>query len=183
MTVTWLLFVLDKQKRRITIHFVLLKKKQFKSWSSFVTRCDSTLAWRIPGTGEPGGLPSLGSHRVVHDRRDLAAAAVTAPPDQRLKAVIRTHIYKAADSWHSIFHNVFCCCCWVSQACLNLGDPVDCSPPGSAVHEISQARILEWVASSFSKGSYWSRDQTHVSCLAGGFFTTLPLGTPVLYLR
>ena len=36
----------------------------------------SVLAWRIPGTGEPGGLSSLGSHRVGHDRSDLAAAAV-----------------------------------------------------------------------------------------------------------
>ena len=35
----------------------------------------SVLAWRIPGTGESGGLPSLGSHRVGHDRSDLAAAA------------------------------------------------------------------------------------------------------------
>ena len=35
----------------------------------------STVAWRIPGTGEPGGLPSLGSYRVGHDLRDLAAAA------------------------------------------------------------------------------------------------------------
>ena len=35
----------------------------------------STLAWRIPGTGEPGGLPSMGSHRVGHDCSDLAAAA------------------------------------------------------------------------------------------------------------
>ena len=35
----------------------------------------SVLAWRIPGTGEPGGLPSIGSHRVRHDRSDLAAAA------------------------------------------------------------------------------------------------------------
>ena len=35
----------------------------------------SVLAWRIPGTGEPGGLPSLGSHRVRHDLSDLAAAA------------------------------------------------------------------------------------------------------------
>ena len=34
-----------------------------------------TLAWRIPGTGEPGGLPSMGSHRVGHDWSDLAAAA------------------------------------------------------------------------------------------------------------
>jgi len=38
----------------------------------------SVLAWRIPGTGEPGGLLSLGSHRVGHDRSDLAAAAAAA---------------------------------------------------------------------------------------------------------
>ena len=37
----------------------------------------SVLAWRIPRTGEPGGLPSMGSHRVRHDRSDLAAAAAT----------------------------------------------------------------------------------------------------------
>ena len=37
----------------------------------------SVLAWRIPGTGEPGGLPSMGSHRVGHDCSDLAAAAVS----------------------------------------------------------------------------------------------------------
>ena len=41
---------------------------------------------------------------------------------------------------------------------------MDCSPP---VHEISQARILEWVAISFSRGSSWPRDWTQVSCLAG----------------
>ena len=35
----------------------------------------SVLAWRIPGTGEPGGVPSMGSHRVGHNRSDLAAAA------------------------------------------------------------------------------------------------------------
>ena len=38
----------------------------------------SGLAWRIPGTGEPGGLPSMGSHRVGHDWNDLAAAAAAA---------------------------------------------------------------------------------------------------------
>ena len=36
----------------------------------------SVLAWRIPGIGEPGGLPSMGSHRVGHDRSDLAAAEI-----------------------------------------------------------------------------------------------------------
>ena len=45
------------------------------------------------------------------------------------------------------------------------------SPPGSSVHGILQARILEWVAISFSKGSSWPRDWTQVSCIAGRFFT------------
>ena len=47
----------------------------------------------------------------------------------------------------------------------NSCDPMDCSPPGSSVHGISQARILEWVAISFFRGSSWPRDQTHVSCI------------------
>ena len=59
----------------------------------------SVLAWRIPGMGEPGGLPSMGSHKVGHNWSDLAAAAAA-----------------------------------------------DCSPPGSSVPGILQARILEWVA-------------------------------------
>ena len=51
---------------------------------------------------------------------------------------------------------------------------MDCSPPGSSVHGISQARILEWVAISSSRGSSWPGDRTHlfcVSCIPGGFFT------------
>ena len=55
-------------------------------------------------------------------------------------------------------------------------DPMDCSPPGSSVHVISQARILEWVAISFSKGFSLPRDQTDISCIAGRFFTTEPPG-------
>ena len=53
-------------------------------------------------------------------------------------------------------------------------DSVDCSPPGSSVHGIFQARILEWVAISFSQGSSQRRDQTHISCTAGVFFTAEP---------
>ena len=48
---------------------------------------------------------------------------------------------------------------------------MDCSPPGSSVHEIFQARIQEWVAISFSRGSSQPRDRTWVSCTAGRFFT------------
>ena len=61
--------------------------------------------------------------------------------------------------------------CLVAQLCPTLCDPMDCSPPGSSVHGILEARILEWVAISFSRGSSWPRDWTLVSCIAGGFFT------------
>ena len=58
----------------------------------------------------------------------------------------------------------------VAQFCPS--DPMDCSPPGSSVHGISQARILEWVAISFSRGFSWPRNQTEVPCTAGRLFFT-----------
>ena len=59
----------------------------------------------------------------------------------------------------------------VAQSCLTLCDPMDCSLPGSSVHGILQARILEWVAISFSRGSSRTRDRTQVSLSAGRHFT------------
>ena len=58
----------------------------------------------------------------------------------------------------------------VTQSCPTLGDPVDCSPPSSSVHGVLQARVLEWVAISFSRGSSRPRDRTQVSCIAGRRF-------------
>ena len=57
--------------------------------------------------------------------------------------------------------------CVCSQSCPFLWDPMDCSPPGFSVHGPLQARILEWVGVSFSRGSSQPRDQTHVSCVSG----------------
>ena len=59
----------------------------------------------------------------------------------------------------------------VAQLCPTHCDPRDCSPPSSFVHGILQARILEWIAVPFSRGSSWPRDWTWVSCTAGRFFT------------
>ena len=62
---------------------------------------------------------------------------------------------------------------WVieaAQLCPTLCDPMDCSPPGSSVHGILQARILEWVTIPFSRGSSWPRYRTWVSYIAGRFF-------------
>ena len=62
------------------------------------------------------------------------------------------------------------------QSCPTLCNPMDCSLPGSSVHGILQARILEWVAVPSSRGSSLPRDQTHISYMspafAGKFFTT-----------
>ena len=57
----------------------------------------------------------------------------------------------------------------VSQSCLTFCDPVDCSAPDSSVHGILQARILEWVATLFSRRSPWPRDRMKFSCIAGSF--------------
>ena len=65
-------------------------------------------------------------------------------------------------SWLSFYGNY---CCLVAKSCPTLGDPMDCSPAGSSVHGISQARKLEWVAISFSRRSSWLRDRTQVSCI------------------
>ena len=61
--------------------------------------------------------------------------------------------------------------CLVTQSCPTLYDCTVGSPPGSSVHEIIQARTLEWVAMPSSRGSSQPRDQTLVSHIAGRFFT------------
>ena len=64
--------------------------------------------------------------------------------------------------------------CWWLFSCYivsNSCNPMDCSLPGSSVHGILQARILEWVAISFSRESSQPRNQTQVSCIASRFFT------------
>ena len=138
----------------------------------------SVLAWRIPGTGEPGGLLSMGSHRVGHDWSDLAAAADT-----------HTHLYETLllqcitqylpymrypvsayliIDMRNIFRNEFsqsekrflgeegpAATAKLLQSCLTLCDPIDSSPPGFPLPGILQARTLEWVAISFSNAWKW----------------------------
>ena len=70
------------------------------------------------------------------------------------------------------------CLTWLSRVWLSC-DYMDCSPPGFSVHGILQARILEWVAISSSRGSFRPMDQTHISYTAGRFFTTEPAWKPI----
>ena len=85
----------------------------------------SVLAWRIPGTEKPVGLPSMGSHRVGHDWSDTAAAAA------------------AFNCLHAK----------PLQSSLTFCNQRDCSPPCASVHGILQASILKWVPMSSSSGS------------------------------
>ena len=84
----------------------------------------SILAWRIPWTQEPGGLWSKGLQRVRHNWSDWA------------QAKLRMSAAAAAKSL---------------QSCPTLYDPIDGSPPGSPIHGIFQARVLEWGAIAFSQ--------------------------------
>ena len=80
---------------------------------------------------------------------------------------------------HRALNRVPCAVPWVLTVCVCVThsavsdscNPTDYSPPDSSVHGILQARILQWVATSFSRGSSQSRDQTQVSCIANRFFT------------
>ena len=69
-----------------TFHFHALEKK--------MATYSSVLAWRNPGMGEPGGLPSLESHRVGHDWRDLAAAAWTAACQAPLSSAVSHSVFQ-----------------------------------------------------------------------------------------
>ena len=75
---------------------------------------------------------------------------------------------------------ICCYCCFINLVVSGSFEIpwTVCSLPGCSIYWISQARILEWVAISFSKGSSWSRDQTHF-CWAGRFFADEALGKPL----
>ena len=118
----------------------------------------SVLAWRIPGTGEPGGLLSLGLHRVRHNWSDLAAAAAAGElrshmpygaAKKKKKEDVWEHGSLISSLWFLVpgcadLHGVLLVlsCSVVSTLCNIL----DCHPPGSSVPGIFQASLLEWVA-------------------------------------
>ena len=148
----------------------------------------TVLAWRIPGTGEPGGLPSMGLHRVGHDWSDLVAAAAAGLffvfifwiPKYwvHLKCILiqDTDMRVFPPSWllwwsNIIFLVIIYVC--VSHSVVSDCNSMDSRPLGSSNHGILQARILEWVAISLSRGFSWPRDWTQVSYIACWFFNHL----------
>ena len=139
----------------------------------------SILAWRIPGTPEPGGLPSVGSHRVGHDWSDLAAAAniEVSRKESESRSVMSDYLqpHGLYSPWNSPGQNT-----GVGSLSLLQGIfLIQGSNPGLPycrwiLYQLSHKgspRILEWVAYPFSSRSFQPRNRTRVSCIAAGFFT------------
>ena len=128
----------------------------------------SVLAWRTPGTGEPGGLPSMALHRVGHDWSNLATATAAAhaaelPGKPGWRATVhgvamrqtqlsdstqhvqpnvsaKTHVLMLSNEAALLSRSISRWCGY-AQLCLTLCHPFDHSPPGSSVYGISQARM------------------------------------------
>ena len=112
----------------------------------------SVLAWRIPGTDEPGRLPSVGSHRVGHDWSDLTADLAA--------CLLLVYILAVVAIWESLelcslFNECMLLLLLSHFSRVRLCDPIDVSPRGSPVPGILQARTPEWVAISFSNAGKW----------------------------
>ena len=90
----------------------------------------------------------------------------------------KVHLYSVSYFYVCDFKCV--CVCLVAKSCLVLCDSMDCSLPGSSVHGICQVRILEWVVFPFSRDFANPRIKPTSPELAGGFFTTEPLGRPMI---
>ena len=117
-------------------------------------------AGRIPWAEEPGKLQSMGSQRVRCGWRNWACTH-----SNHFDAhLTRTKYFKSAT-------------CSVVQSCLTLCDLLDCSPPGSSVHRIFQARILEWLPTPGDL-PYPEIELVPLACVAGRFFTTKTPGKP-----
>ena len=138
-------------------------------WASLSSgRCRKSLLSK-PGVEDQGRRPgrrkqqrSVGSGQLSEQAGSWKACRL--PPS-------RPHTSPGADPLTSVLHTgskSYAVLCLVAQSCPTLFNPMDCSPPGSSVHGILQARILEWVF--FSSMPSQLRDRTQVSRIAGKFF-------------
>ena len=112
-------------------------------------------------------------HRHIYSRGLILKALVRARYDGPIEVYLTADqlwlcVHVQSGSLVTLVNSI--CCCLIAKS-LTLCDPVDCSLPSFSVHGISQARILERVSISFSRGSSLPRDQTHISCI----------GRPILY--
>ena len=126
-----------------------------------------SISFSISSSNEYSGLISF---RIDwFDLLAVPADSQESSPEPQFKRI--NYLVLSLPLWSNSYIYYLTVLCLVAQLRLTLCDPVDCSLPGSSVHGILQTRILEWVATPFSRGSAQARDQTWVSCIAGRFFT------------
>ena len=114
-----------------------------------------------------GGLAfqRAGAYILVRRRTEIMGSRRRSKSSPGKKANCTTK-QKGEPMWgksQPLSNYMYACFFLVAKSYPTLCDPMDCSPPGSSVHGILQARILEWVAISFSRGSSRPRDRTHIS--------------------
>ena len=138
----------------------------------------STHAWKIPWTEEPGRLQSMGLQRVGHDwatslchTSDNYTLFISWARGTSFQSLLLLLDLLSLPSCYVMCFIIFVIILWesevkVAQSCLTLCNCVDCT-----LHGILQARILEWVAVPFSRGSSQPKCCTQISRIAGGFFT------------
>ena len=114
--------------------------------------CQALCAWNFPGKST-----RVGCHFLLQGLF----------PCQGSNPCLLHLLYWQVDS----LPQVVCMHAQTFQLCPTLCNPIDCSPPGSSILGILQARILEWVSLPSSRGSSWPRNWTHISCVAGRLFT------------
>ena len=128
----------------------------------------------------PAQISSKDDHRVTSIKEIISQPSCTCRGlFQIYLQICLLPIYKESFQWKNIRYGegmyrrslllcvCVCVCVYsVAQLSLTLCNPMDWSLPGSSVHGILQAEILEWVAISFSRGSFWSRDQSWVSSIS-----------------
>ena len=155
-----------------------------------MTPHSSTLAWKVSWTEEPGRLQSWccqESHTAERFHFHFPLSCIGEGNGNPLQCSWLENPRDGGAWWPAIYgvtqsrtqlkrlssssREKFWSEVLEAQSCLTLCDPMDYSPPGSSVPGILLARILEWVAIPFSRGSSQRRDQTHVSHIAGRFFT------------
>ena len=121
----------------------------------------SILDWKIPRTEEPGGLQSMSQTQLINFHFNYTYHIPTIGQVlHRCQFIFFFFLLK-------LFFKQLCVCVHMhTRLCLTLCNPMNCSPRGSSVHDIFQARILEQVAISSSRRSSRCRDQTHVSCIS-----------------